>query len=173
VSNDYGHQRIGPIRDSSRLDVEQRSDGQGTQEIEEIERSHDVRLRQVQEQVGSISKEATELIALLTAEHLAVDEIRPLIDESVHRQTITSAEIDVAERTMTEGGEAGPELSAALNALATAVSLTAGGIAVAALGNPVALAVTAPLTLGLAGIIGFDVVRKIFSRIRQRLLERN
>jgi hypothetical protein len=170
VTDKHASQRIGPIRGSSRIAIEQRGDGTGSQDIAGIEDSDDVHLRQLQGQAGDLTAEAAELVTLLATSPVTADEIRALVDESIGAHTITSADVAAARTALPESGRP-PELSAALNALATAVSITAGGLTLAAIGNPVALAVAAPLTLGLAGIIGLDAVRSLFQRIRKRLLK--
>jgi hypothetical protein len=171
LTDQQGRQSIGPIRHSSRVDIEQRSQGPGTQEVSEVDTSHDIRLRQMQGQAQDLSAEAADLLRLLASAPLTADDLRPLIDEPITAQTITMDTIDAA-RLAGRDAQPAPELTTALNALATAVSITAGGIAVAAISNPVILAVIAPLTLGLAGIVGLDVVRKTFERIRHRLTSR-
>ena len=171
MTDQQGHQSIGPIRHSSRVDIEQRSQGPGSQEVSEIDTSHDIRLRQMQGQAQDLSAEAADLLRLLASAPLTADDLRPLIAEPITVQTITMDTIDAA-RLAGRDAQPVPELTTALDALATAVSITAGGIAVAAISNPVILAVIVPLTLGLAGIVGLDVVRKTFERIRHRLTSR-
>lgn len=163
-------QKIGPISNSRNIDIKQVGKGNVSQTVEAISSSDTVELRQLAIAADETIAMASELAN--SAERFAslpIKELVDLIQEEIGGLCIQYKDVEKAQAVLPITATASQPLKDSLSALAAASSIISGGITVASLSSPLAMAVALPLTAALAGLCDIGAVSRLFATLRARL----
>jgi hypothetical protein len=160
-------QSVGDISDSEDIVVDQyaETEGEFSQEVGNIDASRGVRIRQ---QVGQTLDLAGSLLASKALHDVSLEEIRAALG-SIGHVAITSADAELAVAQAEHLDSGGSRVSRAIQALAAALTVTTGALAIGSLSSVEAMAVAAPMTLLLTHLIEPEPVMRFFQWLGSRL----
>lgn len=161
-------QRVGPIERVQDVQIVQAADQAATQDVAAIRDAARVDIRQIASRHADLLAEAVSLADAL--EGLPVDrgELSSRVAAEVGDATLRPDHVALVDGAVAEHAGEARALSRSIAALGTSASIVSGGVAVAALEDPVALAVAGPLALALAGAADPVAVRRLFARLRAK-----
>lgn len=163
-------QKIGPITGSRNIKIDQISDGHTSQTVDGVWSSENVALRQMALEAEGIIDIASELANTVgRLDSVPLKELSAIVQEAIGNTSIQHVDVVKAQGILSASTSQSQILKDSLTALASACSIVSGGITVAALGSPLAIAVSLPLTVALAGLCDLSVVSRLLARVRKKI----
>ncbi|MFD4603861.1 hypothetical protein ACFWPQ_38290 [Streptomyces sp. NPDC058464] len=160
-------QSVGDVSDSEDIAVDQyaETDGEFSQAVGSIRASRGVRIRQ---QVGQSLDLASSLLGSAALHDVSLEEVRAALG-SIGQVTITSADAELAAAQAEHLDNGSSKVSRAIQALAAALTVTTGALAIGSLSSVEAMAVAAPMTLLLTHLIEPEPVMRFLQWLGSRL----